>query len=339
MREELITSGRMNLNIDPVLHVWHWQIPIYLFLGGLAAGILFFAAYFTISGKEVKYPTAVKTAPIIVPFAIVLGLIALLLDLKHPAYFWQLYTTIRLQSPMSWGAWVLMLVMPVSIIWVISYLKEVFPRFESKNKLFSLFVSFFIKSVEGNGNVNWDWKNKYLAKFDTFIIKNRIPLAWIVIVLAVILGVYTGILLSAFNARPLWNTSLLGPLFLTSGLSTAAALIMWISKNHDEKKVFSRIDLLLITIELFFITHMFMGFLASSQVQVDAAKYFLGGEFTITFWVNVVVLGLVVPAILEILELSKVKIPIMIPAVLILWGGLMFRFIMVEAGQVTRFLY
>jgi len=59
MREELIVSGRMNHLVDPQLNIWHWEIPLYLFLGGLAAGILFFAALFTILGKEKEYPTAV----------------------------------------------------------------------------------------------------------------------------------------------------------------------------------------------------------------------------------------------------------------------------------------
>ena len=36
MREEIITSGRLNPNIDPYLQIWHWHIPLYLFLGGLA---------------------------------------------------------------------------------------------------------------------------------------------------------------------------------------------------------------------------------------------------------------------------------------------------------------
>ena len=70
MREELITSGRMNPNIDPVLHVWHWHIPLYLFLGGLAAGLLFFAAYKVITGKEKQFPTAVKFGPVIALIAI-----------------------------------------------------------------------------------------------------------------------------------------------------------------------------------------------------------------------------------------------------------------------------
>lgn len=164
-------------------------------------------------------------------------------------------------------------------------------------------------------------------------------MAWALVFLSVILGIYTGILLSAFNARPLWNTSLLGPLFLTSGLSTGAATIMWMSRDHAERMLFSKIDLILIGVELFFIIHLFMGFMASTEVQINAAELFLGGEFTVSFWVFVILLGLVFPAILEVMELRGYKVPVAIPALLIIFGGLMFRLIMVEAGQITRYLY
>jgi len=313
MKEELFVSGRNIPNIDPYLNIWHWQIPLYLFLGGLAAGILFFAALFYILGKEKEMPTAIKKAPIIAPIALVLGLFALFLDLKHKLFFWQLYTTIRIESPMSWGAWVLMAITPLSMIWVASYIKELYPK--------------------------WDWKYGFLKKFEKFVIKNRMWLAWMVIILSVILGIYTGILLSAFNARPLWNNSILGPLFLVSGMSTGAATILLMSKTKHERRTMSWIDLLLIVIELFFITHMIMGFQAGSQVQIDAAHIFMGGQFTVSFWIFVVLLGLVFPAILEVLERIGFHIPVIIPVVLILLGGLMFRFIMVEAGQITRYLY
>lgn len=82
-----------------------------------------------------------------------------------------------------------------------------------------------------------------------------------------------------------------------------------------------------------------MGFLAGSAVKIEAAELFLGGEFTTTFWVFVVALGLIFPAILEILEIRGYHIPIWIPSTFILIGGLVFRFVMVEAGQITRFLY
>jgi formate-dependent nitrite reductase membrane component NrfD len=313
MKEELIISGRLNEKIDPVLNIWHWQIPLYLFLGGLAAGILFFAALYTIMGKSEKYKAAVNKAPLIVPLLLMLGLFALFLDLNHKPYFWRLYTTIKLQSPMSWGAWTLMVITPVSFIWAALNIREIFP--------------------------SWDWRLQFLKDFERFCRKNILSIAWIAIVLSVILGIYTGILFSAFNARPLWNTSILGPLFLTSGLSTGAAAIMLVSNDRNERKLFARIDLLLIAIELFLIVHMFMGFMASTQVQIDAANLFLGGPYTAPFWIFVVGLGLVIPAALEAMELWKKEIPVVITASLVLFGGIMMRFIIAYAGQASRWLY
>ena len=159
------------------------------------------------------------------------------------------------------------------------------------------------------------------------------------IVFAVILGIYTGILLSAFNARPLWNTSILGPLFLVSGLSAGAAMIMLMSKNPLERRRFSQIDIGLITIELFLIIHMFMGFNASTQVQIEAAALFLGGPYTLPFWIFAVFLGMVLPGVLEIWELKGKHVPVVIPAVLILAGNISLRFIIVYAGQASRYLY
>ncbi|MEX2427696.1 MAG: NrfD/PsrC family molybdoenzyme membrane anchor subunit [Bacteroidales bacterium] len=313
MREEIIVSGRANPFIDPYLNIWHWQIPLYLFLGGLAAGILFFAGMYTIMGKEKVYPTAVKKAPLIVPFLLVLGLIALFLDLKHKLYFWRLYTTIKIESPMSWGAWVLMLVTPLSFVWAAINVREVFPK--------------------------WDWKFDFIKKLEAFFIRHKITLAWIMVVSSVILGVYTGILFSAFNARPLWNTSILGPLFLASGMSAGAAMIMLMSKDHAERTLFSKIDIGIIAVEMFLIVHMFMGFLASTQVQIDAAALFLGGPYTASFWIFVVILGMIVPVVLEVLELYKFKVPVVIPAVLVLFGSLMMRFLIAFAGQESRWLY
>ena len=63
------------------------------------------------------------------------------------------------------------------------------------------------------------------------------------------------------------------------------------------------------------------------------------GEFTAHFWIFVVILGMIVPAILEIMELRKVKIPVVIPATLVLFGSLMLRFLISYGGQASRYLY
>jgi len=319
MQEELFTSGRNIPHIDPSLQIWHWPIALYLFLGGLAAGILFFAALFYVLGKDKEYPGAVKVASIIPPIALSIGLLSLVYDLTHPLFTWQLYTTFRIESPMSWGAWVLLIVTPLSFLWAFSFYRESFAKIESKLNLFKHL--------------------KFLEKFEKFIQKNRIYIAYALIPLSVILGVYTGILLSAFNARPLWNNAILGPLFLTSGLSTGAAAIILLSKSAKEKHMFGKIDLGLIIIELALIIHMIMGYYAGSQVQLEAMELLVGGEFTLMFFGFVVLLGLLVPATLELIELIGYKVPVIVPALLVIIGGLIFRFIMIEAGQLTRYLY
>ncbi len=316
MNEEIIISGRMIPHVDPHLELWHWPISLYLFLGGLSAGILFFAALFTILGKEKEFAGAIKRATIVVPFALGIGLIALMYDLTHIMYVWQLYATIRLESPMSWGAWVLMLVTPLSALWVLGYFKEYFPYWSWKTG--------FVKPL----GIVIDWINEY-----------RMTIAWILIPSTLLLGMYTGILLSAFNARPLWNTSVLGILFLTSGLSSGAAVIIWVSQNHVERKLFSQIDLSLIIIELFLIAHMIISLYAGPEVQNQAAQVIMGGQFTFQFFGVVVILGLIVPGILEVLELKGFHFPVAIPVLLVLIGGLVFRFVMIDAGQLTRYLY
>ncbi len=313
MKEELIVSGRENMMVDPQLHIWHRPIPLYLFLGGLAAGVLFFAALYYLLGKEDEYRSAVRRVPFIAPVALVVGLACLFFDLRHKAYFWQLYTTVRLESPMSWGAWTLLVITVASFIWSALHIRELLP--------------------------DWDWKYKWLKDLEVFFNRYKKQLAWVMLIFAIITGVYTGILLSAFNARPLWNTSVLGPLFLASGLSAGAAAIVLASKNREERLLFTKIDLIILGTELFLIVHMFMGFLASTQVQIEASQLFLGGQYTMVFWIFVVILGIIIPGLLDLMELRGKHIPAVIPGILVLAGSLFFRFIFVFAGQVSRWLY
>ena len=319
MQEELFTSGRHIPHIDPSLEIWHWPISLYLFLGGLAAGILFFSALFYVLGKDKEFPAAVKITSVIPPIALSVGLLALVYDLTHPLYTWQLYTTFRIESPMSWGAWVLLIITPLSFLWTFSFYREVYPKLEAKLQVFKKF--------------------KFLTSVEKFVIANRKNIAYAFIPLSIILGVYTGILLSAFNARPLWNNAILGPLFLTSGLSTGAAAIILFSKSVKERHMFSKIDLGLIIIELALIIHMIMGYYAGSQVSLEAMDLIVGGEFTLMFFGFVVLLGLLIPALLEVIELIGYKVPVIVPAIMVIIGGLVFRFVMVEAGQLTRYLY
>jgi protein NrfD len=312
MNEEIIASGRQNDLIDPILKVWNWEIPVYLFLGGLSAGILLFASFYHLRYKNQGISVALKKAVMLTPIFLSIGLIVLMLDLKNPLMSWRLYTNFRIESPMSWGAWTLMLVVPLSFLWSFIFARDVFP------------------------NIKWPYK--FLYKIEDYFSDKCNLIAWVMLIFSVILGIYTGILLSAFNARPFWNNPILGPLFLVSGMSTAAALIIWLSKSHEEVRKFTRIDLWLIAIEVFMIIHVFMGMLAGTEAQIQGIGMFFGGVYTLVFFGGFVLFGLLIPSILELAEILHYKVPKAIAAILILTGGLLFRFIMVDAGQLSSII-
>ncbi|MCA9731489.1 MAG: polysulfide reductase NrfD [Deferribacteres bacterium] len=313
MQELTITSGRHMHHIDPHLTIWGWEIPVYLFLGGLVAGILFFSAVYFLRGKSDEMRTTVRVAPLFVPFLLATGLFALFLDLEYKIHLFRFYTVIRLQSPMSWGSWTLGIIFPLSTLWALMHAESVFP--------------------------NWRYPYKWMEQAMNFVKKYAKILAWLLIYYAAILGIYTGILLSAFNARPIWNTAILGPLFLVSGFSTALAFNMILSKTKEERHKLGKIDLMAIGTELFLIIHMFMGFLASTEIHVEAAQLFLGGPYTAPFWIFVVGVGLLIPALIEVLDgMHKVK-STLVPAFLVLFGGLMLRFIIVDAGQFSSWIF
>ncbi len=309
MQEYTITSGRNMAHIDPTLSIWGWEVPVYLYLGGLVAGVLFFSALYFIRGKADEMPTVVRVTPLLAPILLGLGLFTLFLDLEYKLHVFRFYTNIRLESPMSWGSWTLAAIFPLSLLWAAIHVGKVFPKWRWP----------------------FGWMDRMVAIAETY----ARPIAWSLIVYSVILGIYTGILLSAFNARPIWNTAILGPLFLASGLSTGLALNMLFSKEKNELHLLGKIDVMTIAVEVFLIIHMFMGFLASAEIHIQAAGLFLGGPFTASFWVFVVALGLLVPLLLELLELRGRIAATKIPALLVLAGGFFLRYIIVEAGQVS----
>lgn len=99
-----ITSTRSNHLIDPSFHAWGWEIPVYLFLGGLVAGMMVITGYFFLSGRYKNLRSSVYVLPSLGLGLLSLGMLALFLDLEHKLYTWRLYTTFEPLSPMSWGA-------------------------------------------------------------------------------------------------------------------------------------------------------------------------------------------------------------------------------------------
>jgi protein NrfD len=309
--EELLVTGRSNALVDPGLHIWTWEVAMYLFLGGLTAGILFFAAVMTVRNKDQVAPFAAVRLALLAPIVLSLGMTTLFLDLEHKLFVYRFYTSFQITSPMSWGAWILIVIYPVSALQILSTLRTGYSSLAKFVDRFAL------------GSLIMDWCERY-----------RKEIALTIIPFAVMLGIYTGILLSAFSARPFWNSGVLGVLFLVSGLSTAAALVVLLARQHSEKELFTRIDLVLILAEIGLVALMLISLASGSAQHLEALESIMGGPYTILFWGLFVGIGLMIPLLLEILEISGVnKSLAMLAPVLVLVGGYALRQVVLDAGQ------
>lgn len=305
-----ITSTRHNPMVDPGLHVWGWEIPVYLFLGGVTAGMLVLAGIQMLRVARGDTRGFAVQTPLLGFVLINIGMLALFLDLEHKLYTWRLYLTFMPWSPMSWGAWILILVYPVlvamSLVRPPALLAALFPILD-------------------------DWSAAL----------NRQPRALKVLAATSMasgaaLGIYTGILLSALGARPFWSSALLGPLFLASGLSAGAAFAHMVARDREESVALARADNAFLIIELVLIGLLLIGLGTASEAHAEAARLVLGGPYTAVFWVFVVGMGILVPLLIQSLAVTHRIAHTPVAPLLVMLGGLALRFVIVYAGQYSH---
>jgi formate-dependent nitrite reductase membrane component NrfD len=270
-----------------------------------------------------------------------LGMLALFLDLSHKLYVWRLYLTFEPTSPMSWGSWILLLVYPALLANALTHLPETIPALAKRAPMLVTISDYILarpRLVVAIGLAN--------------------------ITLGIALGIYTGILLGTLGARPLWSSAVLGPLFLFSGLSTAAALLhgilvfttpdaerpefadfllsllaRWSQARPLDTRIaptLAQADNSFLTIELALLGLLLIGHLSSTAVHQQAAWLLLTGPYAAVFWIGVIGLGILLPLFLQHLELQHRIRHTLAPSLLVLTGGLVLRFVLVNAGQASH---
>jgi formate-dependent nitrite reductase membrane component NrfD len=239
---------------------------------------------------------------------------ALFLDLAGKLHVWRFYLAFRWTSPMSWGAWILVLVYPVTVLVALAGLDEA-----QMDR---------VAAALGRG-----WVAALAVRARAFGRAHAAGLRRANLATGVALGVYTGVLLSTLGARALWGSALLGPLFLVSGLSTGAALLLLLRLSDEERHLVARWDRVAIGLELLVLALFLVGLATSGADGRSAAGLLLGGPYTAPFWALVVIGGLAVPLVLELLEARLHLPPTLAAPGLVLAGGLALRWILVIAGQ------
>lgn len=148
----------------------------------------------------------------------------------------------------------------------------------------------------------------------------------------------------AFTPRELYNSSLLPPSFVAAALSSGAALMIIVlvtlfkltNRHLDDGLVtwLGRLLAVFIVVALYmiFIENIHRYYLVESRA---AASYFMfGGFHSILFWVGLIIVGSIVPALLLFNRKTGTSIPwILFSSVLVVIGVLCERYLIVIPGE------
>ena len=289
------------MNETIIYNVWHenpygYLVLVYFFLAGTSGGSLLVSAFSKIYGKE-RYRAVSDVGAVAALVLIAVGGICLWLDLGRIERVYLLFLRFHVTSPVSWGAPIINLFAICTVVYI--------------------YYSLFAKD---------DRKARLLAKIG--------------IVLAVALTTYTGFLLSMAKARPLWHSAIMAPLFLVSsgiaGLALILLLVNLLNKYAPEDEVvktLGRTLIILIVIDIFFLSDMYVLYVGLSEAQ-EVALLLLVGKFAFLFWGVELVLGSVLPiVILSTKNLATTKQWQIVASALALVGVFTMRYIIVIIGQ------
>jgi protein NrfD len=282
---------------------WTWFIIPYFFVGGLAGGAYFLAAVLALFGKPEDRPV-VRSGYDVAAVGAILSAVLLTIDLGKPLRFWHMlfqsanFPAIMFKpwSPISFGAWAILLF-----------------------GLFAVLSALGARAEEGR------LQNPALRAVGGVV---RGGLATLVSVIGGLTGVfvagYTGILLSVTN-RPIWADSpWLGALFVASGASTGAAMLILLAPGRGATQRsldwLTSFDARALVVELIVL----VAFLASlgplNRVWLSV--------WGLLLFVGVVGFGIVAP-----LRLHMMRRPIAGAAKLVLLGGFLLRLATMLASE------
>lgn len=283
---------------------WSWQIVLYFFLGGIAGGSFLVATLADLLKLE-QSRNLVRTGRYLSFVCILISPVLLIWDLGRPERFYNMLRVFKLRSAMSLGTWGL-----------------------SSFGLFCGLVTAY--QAANDGLLNWF---PLLARM-----MKAIPVKIVEAIgsfFGLFVASYTGVLLSS-TAVPVWARAryILGPLFLSSGLSTALASLSFIlsfgRNNQRAQEKIERVELISISTELGLIAALprLLGPLGKSVFRGRTGLMFEGGTIGV---------GLVLPLLTRLLwKLTGKSTPrelnmVLSPMVLI--GGLLLRYVWIRAGR------
>ena len=284
---------------------WHWLIVLYFFVGGLAGGCYFLAVLIDFFGRPSDRPLARLGYLVALP-AVAVSTVLLMIDLGRPLRFWHMLLQsergvpmIKPWSPMSVGAWALLL---FGVVTFISFLAALSGTDRPRRPTLA-----FLRPPSPVGTV----------------------VALLGGLLAFFVAGYTGVLLAVTN-RPIWSdTNLLGLVFLISAASSSAALLVLLGYRRTAAvhglHALERFDTWLLVLEL-------VALIALVASLGSLARLFLNAWGALLV-IGVVGLGILVPLVMRMRPTRLARFGGPASAVLVLIGSFLLRVVIVLAAQ------
>jgi protein NrfD len=282
---------------------WRWFIVAYFFLGGLAGGSYFLATLLGRFGTERDRPLVRLGYLVAFPIVCLCGLV-LTVDLGRPERFWHMLVQsqtlrpmLKTYSPMSSGAWVILLFSGCALV-------------------------SFAATLAERGRPDWA-----LLRLGGPATRFGRLVSGVGAILGLYLAGYTGVLLSVTN-RPIWaDTTLLGLTFLTSAASTSAALLIllgaWSGVSRDRLHRLERFDCSALVLEILAIAALIASLGRIAIVWVSGWGVLLAAT---------ILVGIALPLLLDRRRPATNR-PVWIAPALVLLGGLALRAVIVLSSD------
>ncbi|ACS86942.1 cytochrome c nitrite reductase subunit NrfD [Musicola paradisiaca] len=306
--------------------VWDWPIAVYLLLVGISSGMLvltlLFRRYLPAENQHAN-PLIAATA-IIAPLSVVVGLVILIFHLARPVTFWYLMVFYNPGSIMSLGVMLFQVYMLVLFLWLASLYQQPLLAWSARHLPGAL--------------------HGLLNGVITRVTRGMRPVENLLLVLALLLGCYTGFLLSALKSFPLLNNPVLPVLFLVSGVTSGVAVLMMVGTSARCRRacpqtlhLLHALEKPIALIELFLLFAFFIGLLLGGGQKTVAAQVALSGFWGGVFWIGIIGIGMLAPLAAGSLPARRRSSPHLprIAAGLTLLGVFLLRLFVLYAGQMT----
>ncbi len=154
-------------------------------------------------------------------------------------------------------------------------------------------------------------------------------------ILAFGVAVYSGFVVGFVNGIKFWNSALMPVLVVIGGLAGGAGILLAIA-SYASTGSFDTIQMLARFMLVFYAAGIFIYLWIStysSPVAKESARLLLSGNLAGLFWGVIILIGIVVPLILEFVLGSGASAGLIVSAVLVLVGNLTFRYAILKAGR------